>query len=199
MHPKPQTLESGSADPERARGRCYGRDHARRTVPSDGVDRTGEGVIVLSNRPASPDDATTERAAPGPIPSALEPVASDRSASDSAVTRATSAASDKSDAHTGLWGGLALVVLIIVAAALVAWERRRRAAAHYAALLAHSEPRPPTSTDSAMPTGSPPARAAEASAPRSVRPPSSGVNTPPASERQWLSQPPPRGSKDPPV
>lgn len=164
------------------------------------VYRTGEGVIVLSNRAAGPD-VGTDRTAPITPPTRAEPVAGTPPPVDSTATASRSRASEESDARiAGLWGGLVMIVLILVAAALVAWERRRRAAAHYAALLADSEPRPSVRSGSPLPAGmrTPPAPAPGIGEPRSA-PSSSGVNTPPASERQWLSQPPPRSSKDPPV
>ena len=110
-----------------------------------------------------------------------------------------------------LWLALAVAFVSIAGAALlVLRRRRRRSTAQYAALLAGSEPLA-APADAALqatapfapvpvavdPRPSAPVRSAEErSSPRSAPPPS-GISPPPASERQWLSQPPPR-MKDPP-
>jgi uncharacterized iron-regulated membrane protein len=157
-----------------------------------------EGVIVLSNRPANPEGAASERSAAGGGASTtvMTPLALSNSSAGatSSAPRGESGASH--DRWAAMWGGIAMIVLIILAAVVVMWERRRRASAHYAALLAHSQPRP--SAPDAPPSPLPSAPASNTAEPRAAVP-SSGVNSPPMSERQWLSQPPPRSSKDPPT
>lgn len=105
-----------------------------------------------------------------------------------------------SSSTTAAW---LVLVVVAVALAVLLWvqRRRRRTTARYAALLAGSEPIPvvPDAFPLAMApftehTASPLAIERE---PSRVRP--SGTNTAPPSERQWLSQPPPRSAKGPPV
>jgi hypothetical protein len=176
---------------------------SRRSVE---VHQTGGGVIALGNRPAGTDDVAAEAdAASARILSPTRQRGSPLLAATGApsVSDAPGESPHGSDARwAALWGGLAMIVLMILAAAWVAWERRRRAAAHYAALLAPSEPRPGAVADSAIapPSAVAPAVSEGRFEPAATvnAPPSSRLNTPPASERQWLSQPPPRSSKDPP-
>lgn len=127
----------------------------------------------------------------------------------------------------GLWLLLAAIATAIATVALLLVRRkRRRVTEHYAALLAGSEPiarepehvgpfarrssesvGPPSvrSRSSAVTTPSPAGRTPlprssmndEQSSPQSAPPPS-GISAPPVSERQWLSQRPPRSYKEPP-
>jgi hypothetical protein len=185
---------------------------------SDGADaapqrpveayQTGEGVIVLSNRPATPEaeaadsaDAATPMAsnavAPAPVSASTSPVAAGEPQAGHAATAA--------------WVGLFVAILALAGAAMLVRRRRTRSTARYAALLAGSEPvgmpdaAPPTAPGPFAPVpvvveqrpAMPAKSAEERSSPRSAPPPS-GISAPPASERQWQSQPPPRNVKDPP-
>lgn len=175
--------------------------------------QTGEGVTVLSNRPATPEAEAVERSdaatplasnavAPAPVTASTSPVAAGEPASEPLASPAATAA----------WVGLFVAILALAGAALLVRRRRTRSTARYAALLAGSAP-VGTPRDTAPPAApapfapvpvvveprpAVPARSAEErSSPRSAPPPS-GISAPPASERQWQSQPPPRNVKDPP-
>jgi hypothetical protein len=135
-------------------------------------------------------------------------------------------AAEASDA--GLWLLLAAVATALAPVALLLVRRkRRRTTERYAALLAGSEPIAPPSdahvgpyarrrgalaTVTPLPASSaasrestgarrtplPVASAQDDRSSPSSAPPPSGISTPPVSERQWLSQRPPRSYKEPP-
>jgi hypothetical protein len=188
--------------------------------------RTKGGVIVLSNRPAGDEAAPppVDRAAPAQAPSEAQPAPEPAVATRPPMPiREEPAASDAGGA--GLWLLLAaLTIAIATVAMLLVRRKRRRVTEHYAALLAGSEPiapapehvgpfarrsgaaiaRTPQPRSSAVITPSPAGRTplprtsmSDDSSPQSAPPPS-GISAPPVSERQWLSQRPPRSYKEPP-
>jgi hypothetical protein len=176
--------------------------------------QTGEGVIVLSNRPATAEPEAIEPAADAATPQSSNAVAPTPVTASASPSASGEPASEPPASHaaTALGVGLFVAILALAGAALLVQRRRTRSTARYAALLAGSEPVGTPSEAPAPvapgpfapvpvvvePRPAAPARSAEErSSPRSAPPPS-GISAPPASERQWQSQPPPRNVKDPP-
>lgn len=189
--------------------------------------RTKEGVIVLSNRPPGDEAAAAAAPSAPPPAAATAPTQLQARPQPATPAIAPTPARDEpaADAGAGLWLLLAAVAAAIATVALLLVRRkRRRTTERYAALLAGSEPiapepehvgpysrrggapvSRPLMRSAAVTTPSPAGRtplpnsslSEERSSPQSAPPPS-GISAPPVSERQWLSQRPPRSYKEPP-
>jgi hypothetical protein len=168
-------------------------------------------VIVLSNRLTGSEEAAGQAAAATPS----TPVAT---AASLEVARASSTPLE-SAALPWLLLGSGLVLVLVAALLATVWRRRQRRVAQDTALLERSVPHgivasalPSVALSSAAVAPAPSSVAAVAPGPpissrvaavvandRAARsaPPPSGVSMPPISERQWLSQRPPRGDREP--
>jgi hypothetical protein len=179
-----------------------------------------------SQAPArSPVPALSPVPARGPVPvrSPAPPAAQPAAPARAPLSVQQEPARDDA-AGANLWLLLAALALAVAAVALVLSRRkRRRITAHHAALLAGSEPISPVADEhvgpfarrrnapstltplpSSLGNGTSRASVVPGAADTTPLPASSardepsGICAPPASERQWLSQPPPRSYKQPP-
>jgi len=167
-------------------------------------------------------------AAPAPVAAKVpaKQATSEAAETAAAVVRAEPVGAGSFDIGPWIAIAVAIVVAIGAVAWLLARQKQRRNTERHAALLAGSEPiapapehvgpfarrgsawtpapgAPSSATRTPFPTSSPTAtpypRSSndDRSSPHSAPPPS-GISAPPASERQWLSQRPPRSYKQPP-